>query len=94
MFLTQHFHALTRISSSFLFGFTLILAIICTFSTPAVTIGFIQTDYEVAENGGPVQFLIGVLEGILTIPVEVSFAIEDGTAVGKIILNILLLSVY
>lgn len=61
---------------------------ICTyityFTSLAARIGFVQTGYAVSEDGGPVEFLIGVLEGNLAIDVEVSFATGDGTAIGKI----------
>ena len=43
-----------------------------------------------SEDGGPVEILVGVLEGNLAIPVEVSFATADGTAFGKL-LRVLLL---
>ena len=45
-------------------------------------IGFINTSLSVLEDGGSLDFDIGVLRGTLRINVNVSFTTADGTAQG------------
>ena len=45
-------------------------------------IGFLNTELSASEENGPIDFEIGVLQGILRINVSVNFATEDGSAQG------------
>ena len=46
------------------------------------TIGFVNTNLSISENGGELEFEIAVLDGTLRFDVPVSFATANGTALG------------
>ena len=46
-------------------------------------IGFSQRSYAIGEQLGPLGVTIGVLSGLLRIPIAVNFTTVDGTARGK-----------
>ena len=48
--------------------------------SPAAVIGFEETEYTVAENGGSVSVVVSLLDGQLSDDVTVVFTTEDGTA--------------
>ena len=46
------------------------------------TIGFVNTNLNISENGGELEFEIGVLDGDLRFDVLVNFATANGAALG------------
>ena len=46
------------------------------------TIGFVNTNLNISENGGELEFEIAVLDGDLRFDVLVNFATDDGAALG------------
>ena len=55
---------------------------ICIISFTGITIGFIQTTYNVLESAGEVNLLVGLLNGNLDKNVQVRLYTEDGSATG------------
>lgn len=50
------------------------------FTTPETVIGFLELQYNAAENAGPITFNIGVISGELRIDVPFSFSTSDITS--------------
>ena len=46
------------------------------------TIGFVNTNLNISENGGELEFKIAVVDGTLHSDVLVNFATDNGTALG------------
>ena len=57
------------------------LVIIIFLSTDA-TIGFVNTNLDISENGGQLEFEIAVLDGTLHFDVLINFATENSDALG------------
>ena len=52
------------------------------FLSKEATIGFVNTNLSISENGGELEFEIAVLDGNLRFDVLVNFATANGTALG------------
>jgi hypothetical protein len=52
------------------------------FLHPGITVGLMQTSYNISETGGPLSVCVEMFEGNLERNVSLSLTTSDGTAIG------------